>query len=90
VALVCDAIKDCSRRGEIVLDPFSGSGTTILAAERCRRHACAIEIDPVYVDVAVRRWEKFTGRSAVQTRTGRSFAEIAREGNPANASERLP
>lgn len=90
VALVCDAIKDCSRRGDIVLDPFSGSGTTILAAERCGRHACAIEIDPVYVDVAVRRWEKFTGRSALQARTGRPFAEVAREGSSADASERFP
>jgi DNA modification methylase len=75
VALVCDAIKDCSRRGEIVLDPFSGSGTTIIAAEQCRRHARAMELDPLYVDVAMRRWEKFTGRSAVHALTGLTFSE---------------
>ena len=90
VALVCDAIKDCSRRGDIVLDAFSGSGTTILAAERCRRHARVIEIDPLYVDVAVRRWEKFTGRSALAAQSGRPFSELACERDPSQASERSP
>jgi hypothetical protein len=64
VALVCDAIKDCSRRGEIVLDPFAGSGTTIIAAEKSARRARTIEIDPAYVDVCIRRWQNFTGRPA--------------------------
>ena len=76
VALVADAIKDCSRRGDIVLDPFSGSGTTIIAAEQTGRRARMIELDPQYVDVAVRRWEAFTGKSAVHHATGQIFEEV--------------
>jgi DNA modification methylase len=64
VALVADAMRDCSRRDDIVLDPFMGSGTTILAAERISRRAHGLEIDPVYVDVAIRRWQSFTRRDA--------------------------
>jgi DNA modification methylase len=87
VALVLDAIKDCSRRGEIVLDPFSGSGTTIIAAEKSRRRARALEIDALYVDVAIRRWEKLTGSQAIHVLNGRTFAEIAegRVGSPMGA-----
>ncbi len=76
VALVIDAIKDCSRRGEIVLDPFSGSGTTIIAAEKSQRRACAMELDPIYVDVAIRRWEKLTGGEAIHGLNGQTFAEV--------------
>ena len=64
VALVADAIKDCSRRGGLVLDPFCGSGTILIAAERTGRKARALEIDPTYVDVAVRRWQAYAGKSA--------------------------
>jgi hypothetical protein len=64
VALVVDAIKDCSKQGDIVLDPFCGSGTIIIAAERTSRKARALEIDPAYVDVAIRRWQQLTGKSA--------------------------
>jgi DNA modification methylase len=67
VAMVVDAIKDCSRRGEIVLDPFGGSGTTIIAAEKSRRRARAIEIDPAYVDVAIQRWQRLPSAMAVHT-----------------------
>ena len=70
-ALVADAIKDCSRRGDIVLDPFVGSGTTIIAAERTGRCAYAMEIDPHYCDVTVRRWQTFTGKTAVLASTRR-------------------
>jgi DNA modification methylase len=76
-ALVIDAIKDSSRRGEIVLDPFCGSGTTVIAAQKCGRVARAIEFDPLYVDVAVRRWEAFTKEQAVLASTDKTFAEIA-------------
>ena len=79
VALVADAIKDCTRRGDIVLDTFSGSGTTIMAAERVGRHAHALEIEPRFVDVAIRRWQAFTRRDAVHAETGLSFDEIAAE-----------
>ncbi len=66
VALVADAIRDCSKRGGIILDPFCGSGTTILAAEITGRRAYALEIDPAYVDVAIRRWQRVTGEVAVR------------------------
>jgi DNA modification methylase len=78
VALVVDAIKDCSKQGDIVLDPFCGSGTIIIAAERTGRKARALEIDPGYVDVAIRRWEQLTGKSATLS-TGGTFEEIAEQ-----------
>jgi DNA modification methylase len=65
VALVADAILDCSRRGDLVLDSFGGSGTTLIACERTNRKARLIEIDPVYCDQTVRRWQKLTGGTAV-------------------------
>jgi hypothetical protein len=77
VALVADAIEDCTRRGDIVLDTFSGSGTTIMAAERVGRHARAMEIEPRFVDVAIRRWQAFTRRDARHSESGLSFNEIA-------------
>jgi DNA modification methylase len=75
--LVAEAIRDVSRRGELVLDPFGGSGTTILAAEKTGRRARLIEIEPDYVDVAVRRWEALTGGKAVLDGTGSTFAQTA-------------
>jgi DNA modification methylase len=59
-----------------VLDAFSGSGTTIIAAHKCRRRARAIELDPLYVDVAIRRWESFTGQAATMAISGETFAEV--------------
>jgi len=79
VALVADAIKDCSRRGEIVLDIFGGSGSTLIAAETCGRRAKLIEYDPLYCDVIVSRWERLTGKSAVHAETARRFEDIADE-----------
>jgi DNA modification methylase len=73
VALVADAIKDCSRRGGLALDPFCGSGTILIAAERTGRKARALEIDPNYVDVAVRRWQAYAGKSAVLAGSGETF-----------------
>jgi DNA modification methylase len=82
-ALVIDAIKDCSRRGEIVLDPCVGSGTTLIAAHKARRRARAIEFDPLYVDVAIRRWQTFTGQAATMAITGETFAQVMdRRGDP--------
>ena len=77
--LVAEAIRDVSRRGALVLDPFGGSGTTILAAEKTGRQARLIECEPAYVDVAVRRWEKLTGDKAALEGTGRTFAEMTAE-----------
>jgi DNA modification methylase len=79
VAMIADAILDCSARGEIVLDSFLGSGSTLIAAERTGRVCCGIELDPQYVDVAVRRWQRHTGASAVQLLTGKPFDELAGE-----------
>ena len=60
-ALVADAIQDVTRRGELVLDSFLGSGTTLIASERCGRRFCGLDIDPGYVDVAMERWSTMTG-----------------------------
>jgi DNA modification methylase len=75
VALVADAIKDVSAPGNLVLDPFAGSGTVLIAAERTGRKARALEIDPAYVDVAVRRWQTYTGKSAVLVASGETFEQ---------------
>ena len=77
VALVADAVRDCTRRGDIVLDIFAGSGTTILAAERVGRRAYTLEIEPRFVDVAIKRWQAFSGKDAICAETGLSFEEIA-------------
>ena len=76
-ALVIDAIKDCSRRGGVILDPFGGSGTTLIAAERTGRLGHLLELDPLYVDVIIRRWEACTKKQAVHVETGLTF-EAAR------------
>ena len=76
IALIADLIRDCSRRNGIILDPFGGSGTTMIAAERTGRQARLIELDPLYVDVAVRRWEHLSNRDAIHTASGRTFAEV--------------
>jgi DNA modification methylase len=75
-ALVAGALKDCSRRNGIVLDPFAGSGTIFIAAEQTGRRARGIEIDPGYVDVAIKRWQRFTGKSALLAGTDQTFKEI--------------
>jgi DNA modification methylase len=76
VGLVADAILDCSARGDVVLDGFLGSGTTVLAAERVGRRCFGIEIDAVYVDTTIRRWQAFTGDHARHIATGLTFNEL--------------
>jgi DNA modification methylase len=73
VALVADAIRDCSRRGGVVLDPFGGSGTTLIAAEKTKRRARLIEIDPHYCDTILRRWKTVSGGKAVDALLGVEF-----------------
>ena len=80
VPLVAEAIKDCSNRGGIILDPFGGSGTTLIACEKTGRKARLIEIDPKYVDVTIRRWQSLTGQKAVLSSTGQYFDDL----NPDN------
>ena len=77
VGLVADAILDVSKRGAMVLDPFGGSGTTLIAAERTGRVARLIEFDPLYCDVIVRRFEAYTGRRAKLAATGEVFEVVA-------------
>jgi DNA modification methylase len=83
VELIADAILDCTARGDIVLDPFLGSGTSVIAAERTGRVCYGIELDPRYVDTIVRRWQIFTGQDAIQESTGRTFNEIEEENHGA-------
>jgi len=80
--LIADAIRDVSNRGDIVLDSFLGSGTTLIAAERTGRTAYGIELEPRYVDVAVRRWEEFCGQEAVLQSSGETFAATAAARSP--------
>lgn len=79
--MVIDAIKDCSMRGDIILDPFGGSGTTLIAAEKTDRKARLIELDPLYCDVIIRRWQQLTGLDAVHAETGKTFNEILTHGD---------
>ncbi len=84
VQLVMDALLDCSQRGEVVLDSFLGSGTTLLAAERTGRVCRGIELDPLYIDTAIRRWQNLTGRDALRTSDSKLFREIEAEKEQGN------
>jgi len=77
VALIADAIMDCSARGDIVLDSFLGSGSTLLAAERVGRICYGMELDPLYVDTAIRRWQTHSGELATHAVTGQRFNDLA-------------
>ena len=79
VALVADAMRDCSSKGDIVLDPFLGSGTTLMAAAKVGRRCFGLEYEPAFVDVAVRRWQAYTKVDAILNGEGRTFDEIAEE-----------
>jgi DNA modification methylase len=71
--LIVDAIKDCTARGDLVLDPFLGSGTAVIAAERSGRLCYGLELDPLYVDTIIRRWQRQTKLEAVHVETGETF-----------------
>jgi hypothetical protein len=77
VAMIADALRDVTRRGEIVLDSFLGSGSTLIAAHETGRICCGVELDPLYVDVAIRRWQNITGREATNLETGETFNRSA-------------
>ena len=97
VAMVADAIRDCSHRKGIILDAFAGSGTTMIAAEMTGRRGYGIEIDPAYCDVTIRRLHAVCGLDAVLDATGKPYAEIealalraaAAAVDPVEASPRL-
>ena len=82
VAMVADAILDCSHRGGLILDPFGGSGTTLIAAEKTGRYARLIELEPRYVDVTIRRWQQLTGKQAMHTKTGTFFPKNTTSSTP--------
>ena len=77
VALIADALRDCSKRGEIVLDGFGGSGSTLIAAEITGRSARLVEYDPVYCDTIIRRWESYAGKRATLGKNGQCFEAVA-------------
>lgn len=79
VALIADALKDCSRRGEIVLDGFGGSGSTLIAAHKTGRKAQLIEYDPLYCDTIIRRWQAYTGKRATLEASDQYFEDVAEE-----------
>lgn len=86
LALVVDAIKDVSHRNGIVFDPFLGSGTTLIAAEATGRRCYGIELDPLYVDLIIRRWESYSGGTAVHAETGETFSDRERAIEQENAN----
>jgi DNA modification methylase len=79
VALLADAIKDVSTRGSIVLDLFGGSGSTLIATHKTGRRGYLMELDPLYCDCSLRRWESFAKDDAVLEGTGETFAEVAKK-----------
>jgi DNA modification methylase len=87
VALVADAILDCSKRGGIILDCFGGSGTTLVAAEQTGRLGYVMEIDPLYVDVIIRRYQQITGNEAIHATTRATFSQIQDERNRSRDSK---
>jgi DNA modification methylase len=78
-SMIIDAIRDCSMRRDLILDPFGGSGTTLIDAERVGRRARLIEIDAYYCDLIIRRWQTISGGAAVRANDGRVFDEIAED-----------
>jgi DNA modification methylase len=97
VAMIADAMRDCTTKGDAVIDSFVGSGSTIMAAEKIGRRAYGLDCEPRYIDVTIRRWEKFTKAEAVLDGDGGTFAEVRAErlihegGNePAPGSEAAP
>jgi DNA modification methylase len=79
VAMVADAICDVTRQGDIILDIFLGSGTSLIAAERVGRKFRGVDVDPAYIDVAIERWEALTGKKAVRI----AGSEMTQQGNVA-------
>ena len=86
VAMVADAILDCSARNDIVLDGFLGSGSTVIAAERTGRRCYGLELDAAYIDTIIRRWQGLTGGSTRHAGSGSSFDDLAREAEADDAA----
>jgi len=84
VAMLADAMMDCTARGEVVLDPFLGSGSTLIAAEKVGSKCYGIEIDPIFADLIIKRWQSFTGATAVHEPSGKSFDELVHDRQVSN------
>ena len=89
-ALLEDALLDITRRGEIVLDPFAGSGSTLIASESVGRSCRAIEIDGLYCDMIIKRWQQMTGEAAVLATSGKTFDEISARVASSAGNENTP
>ncbi len=87
VKLIEEIALDCSRRGEIVLDPFLGSGSTLIACEKTQRRCFGIELEPRYVDVAIQRWQQWTEQEAIHEATGQTYNQIATQRGEAMSKE---
>lgn len=85
--LLADFILDTTAPGELILDQFGGSGSTLIAAEKTDRDACLVELDPVYADVIIRRFERVTGQNAIHVESGKTFSELALERTPDPGTE---
>jgi len=79
IAMIVDALKDVSPRGAVVLDNFGGSGSTLIAAEKCGRRARLIEYDPLYCDTIIKRWQHYTGKRAMLAETGHTFEDLEQQ-----------
>ena len=88
VAMIADAICDCSNRGGVVLDAFGGAGTTLIAAERTGRRARLIELDPAFVDASIERWQRLTGGTAMHADSGRAFKRTYTPGASSSSAQR--
>jgi hypothetical protein len=77
VGMIADAIKDVSKRGDIILDVFGGSGSTLIAAHKTGRRGYLIELDPIYVDTIIRRWQVYAKDDAILVETGQTFDEVS-------------
>lgn len=80
-------MENNSKAGDAVYEPFCGSGTTIIAGEQIGRRVFAIELNPIYVDVAIRRWQNFSGKAATLQVTGLTFEEVSKARLPLQAAE---
>jgi DNA modification methylase len=78
IAMISDVLRDVTKRGDVVLDTFLGSGSTLMAAQETGRICFGVELDALYVDVAIRRWQHATGLDAVHVESGQTFEQAAR------------
>jgi DNA modification methylase len=90
VELIEKAILHSSRKGDLILDPFAGAGSTLIACHKTGRRARLIELDPHYVDVTITRWQAFSGESARLASTGCTFDEVAKERNGSDSNDQGP